>query len=88
MEYKVYSINSGIYTLHNECETIKVPAAGRLRFKENSPLVGDYVKLHEGLLTEICERKNSFIRPKVANVDQVFIVMSLVEPDFQSFLMD
>ncbi|TNK83308.1 ribosome small subunit-dependent GTPase A [Mycoplasmopsis pullorum] len=88
MEYKVYSINSGIYTLHNERETIKVPAAGRLRFKENSPLVGDYVKLHEGLLTQICERKNSFIRPKVANVDQVFIVMSLVEPDFQSFLMD
>ena len=36
----------------------------------------------------IKERKNELIRPVVANIDKVFIVTSLVEPDLNLNLLD
>lgn len=87
---KVYSIISGIYFIKQEGnEKIhKIPASGKLRFNQNSPLVGDLVKFNENILLDILPRKNSFIRPKVANIDQVIVVMSLFKPRFNSFLLD
>ncbi|QZE12636.1 ribosome small subunit-dependent GTPase A [Mycoplasma sp. Ms02] len=86
---KVFSINSGIYKIKSESgEIFKIPAAGKLRHLGESPLVGDWVEFNEGMILSIKPRSNYFIRPKVANVDQVFLVMSLKEPDFSSFLLD
>ncbi len=61
--------------------------------KNMSPLVGDYVDFEsdnktEGILIDIYPRKNELIRPTVANIDYGIIVMSAVEPDFSSYLVD
>lgn len=66
-------------------------AMGKLRLK-NSPKVGDNV-LFEFLedkyaIQEVLERKNELIRPSIANVDQVIILMSSIEPNFSNKLLD
>ena len=56
-------------------------------------LLGDVVEfessnLQEGTLTKINPRKNAIVRPPVANVDVGIIVMSAVEPEFSTHLVD
>ncbi|TDV22699.1 ribosome biogenesis GTPase [Mycoplasmopsis mustelae] len=86
--YKVHNIVAGVYTCIQGQKVIKVTASGKLRFLKQSPLVGDDVKIQNEQITEICQRRNSLIRPKVANIDQIFIFMSILEPKFQSYLVD
>lgn len=89
MKGKIYSIVSGIYEIKNlDNSIISIPGSGKLRFNNLTPLVGDFVEHDDKMILEILNRKNNFIRPKVANVDQVIVVMSLKEPEFSSFLMD
>lgn len=90
MKGKIYSINAGMYYINDELGKIHIlPAAGLLRYKNITPLVGDYVNFEENKhLMDICDRKNSLIRPKVANVDYVLTVMSAKEPDFSTYLID
>lgn len=57
-----------------------------------SPKVGDHV-LYEEIdgkvyIEEVLPRKNDLVRPDVANVDQVLLVFSAVEPDFSFLLLD
>ncbi len=51
---------------------------------------GDYVEIDKEDLTieDIYPRKNMLKRPKVANVDQVLIMHSLKDPEFQASLLD
>ncbi len=60
-----------------------------------TPLVGDRVtfdildeKKKEGHIDRILERRNSFIRPPVANIDQLAIVISVVSPNPDFMLVD
>ncbi|MCD4826811.1 MAG: ribosome small subunit-dependent GTPase A [Acholeplasmataceae bacterium] len=57
-----------------------------------SPKVGDQVyyddREDQVLITEILPRKNELIRPDVANIDQVLLVFSAVNPDFSFNLLD
>lgn len=56
------------------------------------PVVGDLVNItfdHDSfLIVEIKERKNLLIRPKVANIDEIIIIQSLVQPDLNLYLLD
>ncbi|QJG66883.1 ribosome small subunit-dependent GTPase A [Mycoplasma phocoenae] len=62
---------------------------GKLRLLDITPTVGDYVHFEsDGLIHKIDPRRNSFIRPKIVNVDQAIVVSSLVEPNFSSSLVD
>ncbi|WP_416754705.1 ribosome small subunit-dependent GTPase A [Mycoplasma sp. 654] len=88
MQYKVIKIVSGIYTVSNGFQRLEIPAAGKLRYLEQSPVVGDDVIVTNGIITEILPQKNSFIRPKVANIDQMIVFMSIEHPKFQPFLVD
>jgi len=59
--------------------------------RDKTPIyVGDFVDLNlESLqIIKIHERTNFLVRPPVANIDQVLIVMSLVEPDFSLLLVE
>lgn len=86
---QVIKVISGFYDVIYDNKVFRLRASGSLRDKKINPLVGDYVEFIEnGLLLNILERKNSLIRPKVANVDQVAIVCSLNEPKFSSLLLD
>ncbi|HKM32034.1 MAG TPA: ribosome small subunit-dependent GTPase A [Oscillospiraceae bacterium] len=61
-------------------------ARGIFRKRHISPLVGDRVSIeldtvnNEGIITKIEERRNSLTRPPIANLDLIFIVCSVIEP--------
>ena len=40
------------------------------------------------VIEEILPRKNEFARPLVSNIDQAFLVTSLINPDFSIGLLD
>ncbi|NLX91187.1 MAG: ribosome small subunit-dependent GTPase A [Firmicutes bacterium] len=66
---------------------------GRLKEKGVRLLVGDLVEVvetadGEGVIENVFPRKNSLIRPPVANVDQVIALFSIKEPPLALFLLD
>ena len=92
MTGQIIKIISNQYTVLTENgDSVLAVAMGKVRL-QTKPLVGDVVE-YELMddrygIQKICERKNSLIRPAIANVDQAMIVMSAVEPDFSSLLVD
>ncbi|ATG97538.1 ribosome small subunit-dependent GTPase A [Mesoplasma lactucae] len=63
------------------------------RNSKESPLVGDYVTFDviandKGYITKIEPRKNEIHRPKMANIDQIFIVSALKEPNLNTYIID
>lgn len=57
----------------------------RKNLKANNLLVGDYVEvnLKDNVIENLYERKNKLIRPPLANIQQMFIMLStLPKPDF------
>ena len=63
---------------------------GKFRIDSITPLVGDIVEIDadNSYILNIHNRKNSLIRPTVANIDQALIVTSVKQPDFNSKLLD
>lgn len=62
-------------------------AKGLFRHKEIKPIVGDYVQFKvqnnkQGVIYEINIRKNELYRPRIANIDQVIIIIAMTEPNF------
>ena len=62
-------------------------AKGNLRRDEDKVFIGDYVKITEDtdtpdgiIISEILPRKNSLIRPPMANLDYLFIVFAAAKP--------
>ncbi len=79
---------SGFYYVAAEGGKVyECKARGVFKNRGITPLVGDdalfeYDEAHEsGLVTEILERKNSFDRPPLSNVDLLVIVMAAANPD-------
>lgn len=84
--YYVYGENDEVY----ECR-----AKGIFRKENRKPLVGDDVEItildqgkKEGNLVKILPRKNSLIRPAVANVDQAFVIFAMDDPKPNFLLLD
>lgn len=86
---KVISSAGGIYTIYVDGITYNVFAKGIFKFQNKKLFVGDNVSFnHEKLIIDdIFEYKNELIRPKIRNIDQLFIVMSLRKPDFSLKLL-
>ena len=63
---------------------------GKFRNEKIIPLVGDTVVIDDinKYLLEIKPRKNSLIRPPIANIDVALIAVSVKEPNFDSNLLD
>lgn len=84
---------SGFYTVSVDDSTVECKARGRFRHDGFSPLVGDRVEVTidapgRGRIDSVLERRNSFIRPAVANVDQIVMFASAVNPVTDPFLID
>lgn len=84
---------SGFYYVHCAGTTYTCRARGKFRHGKLSPLVGDRVRFTEleqqtGALDEILPRVNQFVRPAVANVDQLVIIVSQAIPVTDPFLID
>ncbi|MBE5756873.1 MAG: ribosome small subunit-dependent GTPase A [Clostridiales bacterium] len=85
MKGQVIRVHSDTFYVYDGENTISCRAKGNFKIKKDSLIVGDYVEFDENekVITKICERKNLFIRPSVANVDQIFILIApLPKPDF------
>ena len=98
MEYNgfITSSISSYYVIHTD-EGVRMTcrARGKLKLDSQEPLPGDRVRWTvnpvspgEGILTAIAPRKNSFIRPNVANVDQIVFIATAARPVTNPALID
>ena len=91
-EYRIIKALSGFYYVQTEDGVVECRARGRFRRQDQSPLVGDFVRItrqgDKGVLEELLPRKNAFIRPAVANIDQLVVLASCATPVTEPFLID
>ena len=90
MQGQIIKIVSDLHIVACEGETYPCKCRGIFRKEHITPLVGDYVLFskEKNLIESIVPRKNEFQRPKVSNIDQAFLITSLVHPDFSLNLLD
>ena len=91
---------AGFYYVEAKQTIYECKARGIFRNKNIIPVIGDNVLISlkqegntndrypEGTIEEILERKNSLIRPAVANVDQAMVVFSVSYPELHIDLLD
>ena len=96
MEGKIIKGIAGFYYVHaKDGNVYECRARGIFRKDNQKPLVGDNVEITvldqekaEGNLVKILPRKNSLIRPAVANVDQAFVIFAMDDPKPNFMLLD
>ena len=83
---------SGFYEVRTPDGTVTCRGRGSLRRSGDSPLTGDMVEISiekgKGMVEKILPRKNSFVRPAVANIDALVIFAANVNPVTEPFLID
>ncbi len=87
---KITQCVGGLYTVRvadgESFREIFCRARGAFRHNNCSPLVGDLVELDtsagedNAVIAEIIDRKNALIRPPMANLDCIFVVMAAAKP--------
>ena len=84
---KILKGHSGLYTVKSGEDIILCRAASKIRKEAGIKLLaGDDVLFYDnkdgsGFIEEVGERRNSFVRPAVANVDMIAIVASAGQPE-------
>lgn len=81
------------YDVYTEERTVRCKARGVFRSEGIVPIVGDRVRFHEyasgyAQIMEILPRTNVLLRPAVANIDQLVIVLSASVPEPDWLLVD
>lgn len=75
---------SGFYYIYYNNEIIECKAKGILKKEKFEIVVGDYVDVEKKddlyLIYKVYERRNYFIRPKISNIDNLFLVVSTIDP--------
>lgn len=70
----------GLYDVLCEGEISQCRARGLFRHENITPYVGDKVSFEEDYIIDIIDRKNTLIRPPMANLDILFIVCAAKKP--------
>lgn len=83
---------SGFYTVQTAAGQVICKARGHFRKEHCSPLVGDWVEIsvsgEHGMIERLQARKNTFVRPAVANIDLLVLLAANVNPVTDPFLLD
>ncbi len=83
---------SGFYEVQTANGPVTCRARGSLRRGKEIPLTGDMVEISlergKGMVEKILPRRNSFVRPAVANVDALVVFAANVNPVTEPFLID
>ena len=83
---------SGFFDVATAEGTVICRARGHLRQQRITPLTGDLAEITlekgRGMVERILPRKNSFIRPAVANLDLLVVFAANVNPVTEPFLID
>lgn len=93
MQGTIIKALSGFYYVSCEDQVYECKARGKFRLDGTSPLVGDKVSFSvdangKGFIDKVFDRKNSFIRPAVANIDALVFVAANTNPITDPFLID
>lgn len=83
----------GFYYVETSEGIFECKAKGKFRKDNLKPLAGDKVEItvrdsQENTIDSISERKNKLIRPPVANIDKLMIVVSVVSPLPNTLIVD
>lgn len=88
----IISSVSGFYKVKSGENIFNCKARGIFRKNYQKPVVGDLViiKQSENLytITDILPRKNFFLRPPIANIDLILLVVSVCEPSVNYLILD
>ena len=84
---------SGFYYVWCETELIECRARGAFRNQKQELFVGDNVVIEmtdngKGYVMEVLERKNFLLRPPLANIDQLVMVISTCDPPPNLLVID
>ena len=84
---------SGFYYVNTGERILSCRARGKFRKEHITPLVGDWVEVQElpdssGYVESVKPRKCEFIRPAVANIDQLVVIASEAVPISDPYLID
>ena len=91
MNGKIICINAALHKVLLENNVIiDTKTRGKLRNDNVAPVVGDnvIVNVNTKTIEKVLDRKNYLIRPLIANIDKLIIVMSTSIPAFSSYLID
>ncbi len=87
--------SSNVYQVAEGEKVYKCLARGKFKKEKISPLVGDEVEFtitnsekQEGVIEQILPRKNELKRPKMANLTQLILVVSMKMPSPDLLLLD
>lgn len=89
----IVKVSSGIYTVSHKGGRTECRPRGKFRINGTAPVAGDgcIIELNDdntGVITEILPRKNSMIRPKLSNIDNLLIVFAAKNPEPQPGVID
>lgn len=89
----IIKATGGFYYVLCDDTIYECRARGIFRKRELSPLVGDRVTIsvlpdEKGYIYAVHERKNSLVRPPLANIDRLVMVISVAEPAPNLLVMD
>lgn len=84
----ITKVQSDLYIVKTDSDKVECKAKGIFKFKKMSPIVGDIVEINDGVIEKIYPRKNEFVRPPIANIDQFIIVLATTNPKPDLMLVD
>ncbi|MBI3591395.1 MAG: ribosome small subunit-dependent GTPase A [Candidatus Melainabacteria bacterium] len=91
---KITKILANFYYVQDmENKTWQCFSRNRLLKEGKLLFVGDEVEIEisspsQGVIVDLLNRKNKIIKPPIANIDQVLVVFSTCEPDFDFYNLD
>lgn len=90
---RIVGVSGGIFFVETEKGTVEAASRGVFRQKGIKPVTGDFVELKweensRPVITEVSDRKNVIIRPPLANLDAVILVVSSCDPVPNAFVLD
>ena len=93
MQGRILKATGGFYYVWSDGILYECRARGLFRKNGMIPLVGDWVEIEEtgsqtGYVIRILPRKNSLTRPPLANLDQLFLVISILDPKPNLLVLD
>lgn len=95
MKGQIISNISNLYQVQVENEVIEAIPKGKLKKDDIKPVVGDYVEIetlenekNKGIICKILPRSVYIKRPKLANLTQIILVISLKSPKPDFLLLD
>ena len=85
----VVEIKYDIYHVEADDRLFLCKQKGILKFNKDEILVGDKVEFDsiDLIIEKKFERTNQFVRPRIANVNQALIIVSIIEPDLSFYLL-